>query len=636
MLSHILQDLFQRRVPHFLAIYLAVGWGVLEFCGFLVDRYELSPYLVDIALVGLLSMIPTVLVLAYFHGGTGPQKWTRVEKIGVPANLIATATVLVFAFSGKDLSGTASTTTYPGYPVLEPTRIAVLYFDDHSPGQELGYLADGLTEGLIHELSQVEALDVVSRNGVKLFRDGEYTLDSIVRTLEVGSIVEGSIQRSGDRLRATVQLIDAVDGSHLESLSLERPWGELFALQDELAQEVSRFLRKRLGSEIHLRARRAATESVEAWELVQRAESEAKIFDQLRLTADTSAALRALERADSLLAAAEKLDPAWVEPTVLRGWLPVRRAGYGFPPIGPTPESRAPHAEAFRRGVRHADRALGLDGGNPGALELRGTLSYLLWDLSVVSDFRDEERLRAGAERDLRAAIANDPRRASALKTLSDLLRMTGDFDEAMLMAERAYEADAFLTDASDILFFLGQAALDLERHDETMRWCGEGRKRFPEQRAFRTCLLIALGFFDTLEPDVDVAWELAREIAEAGIIPVPGGRPVTDDRAFNRSKAELLVAAVIARKGLADSAKAVLSRAAELGREHDPGRRLTYYEAPVRLVLGEPDEAVRLLTVYLEAYPNEAAYVARDWWFRDLWDHPRFQALLEMHEQPD
>ena len=92
---------------------------------------------------------------------------------------------------------------------LDPSHVAVLYFDDYSPDQPQGHVAGGLTEALIHELSQIEALSVVSRNGVKPYRDGTTPFDTIVRTLGVGSVVEGSVERYGDRLVVTFQLVDA-------------------------------------------------------------------------------------------------------------------------------------------------------------------------------------------------------------------------------------------------------------------------------------------------------------------------------------------------------------------------------------------------------------------------------------------
>ncbi|HEX5724083.1 MAG TPA: BTAD domain-containing putative transcriptional regulator, partial [Longimicrobiaceae bacterium] len=136
---------------------------------------------------------------------------------------------------------------------LDPHRIAVLYLDDYSAGGELEYLAGGLTESLIHELSQVEALEVISRNGVKPYRSGTVPLDSVAARLRVGSIVEGSVQRTGDSVRLTVQLVDAATLAHLESRVLVRPLDQVLALQGELAEEVAGALRRRLGREVRLR-----------------------------------------------------------------------------------------------------------------------------------------------------------------------------------------------------------------------------------------------------------------------------------------------------------------------------------------------------------------------------------------------
>ncbi|HVG44868.1 MAG TPA: BTAD domain-containing putative transcriptional regulator, partial [Longimicrobium sp.] len=132
----------------------------------------------------------------------------------------------------------------PGY---DPRRVAVLYLDDYSKGGELGYLANGLTESLIHALSQVQALEVISRNGVKPYRDRAVRFDSLVADLRVGSVVEGSVQRSGDSVRVTVQLVDANTGAHLQSRTLVHSMTGIFALEDALADSVSGFLRRRLG-----------------------------------------------------------------------------------------------------------------------------------------------------------------------------------------------------------------------------------------------------------------------------------------------------------------------------------------------------------------------------------------------------
>lgn len=102
------QNLWKRRVPQAVGIYLGISWAVIEFVGFMVDRYVLSPHLVTLSLVVLASLLPSVAIVAYFHGAPGRQGWTRVEKIGIPTNLLAMGVLLAVLFSGRDL-GAATT-----------------------------------------------------------------------------------------------------------------------------------------------------------------------------------------------------------------------------------------------------------------------------------------------------------------------------------------------------------------------------------------------------------------------------------------------------------------------------------------------------------------------------------------------
>ena len=88
------QDLMNRRVPHILGIYFAVGWGILQFIDWSVNRYILSPHLVDFTLTSILSLIPSILILAYFHGSPGKDGWNNIEKIGIPVNVLVSLIIL--------------------------------------------------------------------------------------------------------------------------------------------------------------------------------------------------------------------------------------------------------------------------------------------------------------------------------------------------------------------------------------------------------------------------------------------------------------------------------------------------------------------------------------------------------------
>ena len=182
-----------------------------------------------------------------------------------------------------------------------------MYFDTRGGGDSLRFLADGLTEALITKLSEVQPLQVISRNGVAPFRGGTVTPDSVARALNVDTLVQGHVARSPDLLRVTVDMIDA-GGALISTKTIERPRADVFALQDSVAAEVSTFLRTRLGEQIQMRESRAGTRNGAAWEMLQRARDEVTSADPLIESGDTAALARQWNRADSLFAEAERLD----------------------------------------------------------------------------------------------------------------------------------------------------------------------------------------------------------------------------------------------------------------------------------------------------------------------------------------
>ncbi|HEX2079461.1 MAG TPA: hypothetical protein VHG08_17170, partial [Longimicrobium sp.] len=488
----------------------------------------------------------------------------------------------------------------------DPRRIAVLYFDDHTPGGELGYLANGLTESLIHQLSQVEALDVISRNGVKPYRDAGVPFDSMVSHLRAGSVVGGSVQRSGGEVRVTVQLVDAGTRSQLESRTIVHPMGDLFALEDALADSVSSFLRRRLGEQVKLRRIREETRSAAAWRWVMQAEEardDATRFLRQGTSQDAVSAARALARADSLLAAAERADPAWVRPTVLRGWVAHRAA-----PLAPSPAAREDTALAF------AERALKRAPGDPLALELRGTV---LFNQAAVSAGGQEQAARLGrAEADLRAAVAADPRLASAWGTLSLLLRYRGRAMESDAAARRALAEDAYLEGAEVLLSRLFFSALQVADYARADSLCAYGAGRFAGDWKFVQCQLLLLRADPGRAPDAARAVRLLAELDRVD----PPARARAEGRAYAPLFRQAVAAAVVARSGNADSARAMLARARqEAASNVDLSTSLAYDAAYVHRVLGQPDSARALLRWAFTRRPEMREFALRDPLFHGL-----------------
>ena len=343
------------------------------------------------------EMLPFLENLRTPETGMPPVSPVRVHERRRIARWGMAASVLVASLAGVGVWLSTHRPRPAAVPTDDPTHIAVLYFDDNTPGGGLDYLASGLTDALIHELAQVPALHVISRNGVRPYRQGTVTLDSIVRALQVGTLVAGSVARSGNRVRVSFEMLDA-KGTTLESRTLERPWSELFALQDDLASEVSAMLRRRLGQEVQVRRERAAAHDVAAWEAYQQADEFRTDAQTLVAGGDTNGASRDLTQADSLLMEAERRDPRWVQPTILRGWLAADRALF----VGGTRFSFL--TDWNRRGIEIANRALSSDPANAEALELRGRLeNRMAQDQEVDEGERDS--MMVVAEADLRAAV---------------------------------------------------------------------------------------------------------------------------------------------------------------------------------------------------------------------------------------
>jgi len=497
---------------------------------------------------------------------------------------------------------------------LDPNHIAVMYFEQRGGADSLGYLADGLTEALIHELSQVSQLQVISRNGVIPYKKSAVAPDSIGRALRVGTLVEGTVTQADKRLRVNVSLINTSTGAEIGSKVLERPREEIFALQDDLAKEVSIFLRQQLGQEITLREARQSTTNAKAWEQVQRAEAASKDVDPLLASGDTAAAGRAIAHADSLLAGAEALDPSWSVPAVMRGWLDYRETDLvsGI--------DKDYYAKWLGEGLKHADRALTLKPNDPDGLELRGVLRYWRYLINLEPNQAAADKLLASAEQDLQAAVAANPSAALAWSWLSHLLMNQSQTAEAKLAALKAYEADPYLSSVRTTLWRLFQASLDLEDAAEATRWCQEGQRRFPDYYRFTECQLWLFAL-KGVKPDVPKAWELLDHFLKIG----PSG-----DREFNQHQGQIAVAMAIARAGLTDSARRVAQRA-RADATVDPTRDLAFFEAAARVIMGDKDEAFRLLATYIAANPQSRSSMARDetWWWRDLKSDPRWRALV-------
>ncbi len=260
MTSGILRDLLRRRVPQILGVYLAAGWAVLEFTEFLVTRYVLSPHLTDFAMLAWALLIPSALVLAYFHGGPGADRWTKIEKIGVPVNLAVAGLILLIAFAGKELGAATESITVEdetGETVerIVPKRefrksLASFYFDNVSGDTALDWLQYGTTIALQSDLAQDLFLDVRNAGETRQRLEEEGFADGLrvplplkretAERVHVGHFLAGQVSQDAGQLVVTTYLYETRRAKLIEERAFSGD--DLFGLVDEMSVQLRRDL----------------------------------------------------------------------------------------------------------------------------------------------------------------------------------------------------------------------------------------------------------------------------------------------------------------------------------------------------------------------------------------------------------
>ncbi|MDP2480749.1 MAG: hypothetical protein Q8W51_14195 [Candidatus Palauibacterales bacterium] len=620
-LSRLVSELKRRNVLHVGVVYLVAAWVVVQVTSIVSTPLRLPHWTLALVIVAAIAGFPLALVVAWAfeitpegvrrtdeaedqQGRRPVGRASRVALVGVTAVLVAGMT-----WGAWDHWLRVPPVEAEAARPLDPNHVAVLYLKDIGPNHSLGYLADGLTETLIHRLGSVDGLTVVPTNGVKPFRDASVPFDSVGRLLNAGTVVDGSVQGTGDRVRVTVQLVDASTGDQLASQQLDEPLGDPFALQDTVSSEVARFLRQRLGKSVELRRAMESADDPRAWKLYQVALGLRDDANSLRWARDTAGAMALFERADSLFRVAGTLDPAWIRPPLESAWTRLTMARVG---AGVTTQT---DTTLLRRGLGPANQVLSRHPGNARALEVKGNLEFFIARVQLADREPTGQRTMEEAERNLRAATTRDPTRARAWAVLAYILKGQGKFAEARVAAERMAEADPYLSNDAEYLYELAALAIEFGQLDRADSLSSRGETRFPYMPAFPANKLLILASRGTDSAAPDSAWTLLDRTERL----FPPGQKYQEGRYY--------VAATLIRAGLVDSGQAVAHRA----REIDPtSPTVPHDEAYLALLLGDREGAIRDLVHYLEVVPQQRAYVAKDWWWDPLKADPRFQELVD------
>jgi TolB-like protein/DNA-binding winged helix-turn-helix (wHTH) protein/Flp pilus assembly protein TadD len=318
-------------------------------------------------------------------------------------------------------------------PSLNNTSIAVLPFEDMSSTKDQEYFSEGLAEELINDLAKVSGLEVVGRSSAFQFKGKNEDLRDVGRKLGVANVLEGSVQRDGNHVRITAELIKTDDGFQLWSQTYDREIKDIFAVQDEIAMAATEALQLKLlggnGQPVTSNARSGNPEAYQAY-------LQAEYFSERGESKEDLG--KALDYTDKAIKLDEKYAPAWA----LRSSVQNTMAEVALTDT----------TEGFRKARDDAERAIALDPTLASAyLALARTQIFYDWDWDA-------------ADTSLAKAAALEPGSVEIFRVRSHLSLILGNLDQAITLYEQAVGLDPLRTN-SDLN--LGQLLYLSGRYDE-------------------------------------------------------------------------------------------------------------------------------------------------------------------------
>jgi len=408
----------RRKVVQWGLAYAAGAWALLQVIGFFSDTFHWPELAKQFAAIALIVGLPIVLTLAWYHGDRGQQRVSRTE-LAILSALALLGGGALWLFGQRDgqlpLSSAppvapTAVRSSPAASADERPSIAVLPFENRSDQQQDAFFVDGIHDDILTQLSKVGALKVISRTSVERFRDTELSTKAIAEQLGVKSILEGGVQRAGDRVRINVQLIDATNDAHLwaENYDRELTAANIFAIQSEVAAAIAGALKATLTAGERVRVNAVPTQNIEAWENYQ--------LGRQRLAKRTSTGLTEAER---YFQKAIELDPDFA----------LAHSGLADSLALSVEYTDVPRAATLERAQAAVDAALKLESGLADAWASAG----------LIAGYRRQDDR---AQELYRRAIELNPSHAMALKWYGQLQINQGKIDDGTTYLERAAGVD--------------------------------------------------------------------------------------------------------------------------------------------------------------------------------------------------
>jgi TolB-like protein/Flp pilus assembly protein TadD len=508
--------------------------------------------------------------------GTGERPGARRASWKRP--LLAAVAMLLTAAAGYGVVRSGVLGRAPVTPAAETKAgvirsIAVLPLDNYSGDPSQDYFAEGMTDELTAELATISQIRVISRGSVMQFKGSQRpATPEIAKKLDVDAVVEGSVLRSGEKVRITAQLIDARADKHLWARSFERSSRDVLALQADLASAIAREINVQVTPSEHTRLSGVRNVNPEAYDayLKGRYFFNRPSDDNLK---------KAIEQYEAAVASSPDFAPAYSGLSDAYLW-----AGYN--------EGFMTAAEGKRKAMAAAEKAVGLD---PDSAEAYASLAT--FKLFYERDW-------AGCERDFRKSISLNPNYAFAHDQFGMALAFTGRYEEAVAEGRRAAELDPL---SPQILI------------DAVMAPLFQGDFPAVKRLARRAAELDPAFFF----PDMVLGWA-----------DMEGGKFRDAIPALKKAKtmdAPPFVTAWLAYAyGASGDRAGALAELGALKKMSRPAEVLPFNLAMVSLGLGDRQRALDHLERAYAADSQMMPWLGKDRLFDPLRSEPRFAALLK------
>ena len=480
--------------------------------------------------------------------------------------------VRIFAIDIKGLVVPARN-TLKGKTKQPAKRIAVLPFVNMSADPENEYFSDGITEELLNAFTKVDGLQVTSRTSAFAFKGKNTDIRDIGMQLNVDRILEGSVRKSGNRVRITAQLINAADGYHIWSENYDRNLTDIFEVQDEISNMIANKCRENLTAGGHEeKLVKVATQNFEAYTVFLKG-----LYFHNRITpGDARKAIEWFEKAINI-------EPAYAEAYAMAA------ANYAF--LGATGQVQP--NEAFEIVHRYADRALELDSSLAAGYVAKGS-AYLLYDWKWEQAYDS-----------LLKAIELNPATTGAHQLLSFYYIITGRKQDAVDIMEKAVQVDPLSPIVNQ---YLAEAYFSAGRTDDALKQVESLLDIHPQMRS----ALQLKGWCIGVKGDWKKAEEIFAELYRLVNHPLKGLTPL---------------GCAYAQLGKTEKALECIDKIGQRQIE-EPGAVLDADLAMIWWSLGEKDKSFHHLFQCVEKRMGPVAMIIDHPMFKEMTDDPRYFLL--------